>query len=237
MPALKPRGAKDAPRDHYDFDDFMAALPPSHRDAARPMKVRMQTPIKEIALFENMVLEQECTEIGNMVQLCIGQKIADEYSLTRENLMAVRDNLDLSYGRALEVLDCVQSDFAGPGLVPYGCFLRHYEATIGGKPDRGRVPIAERKRIMQKIEDVDPRKVERVWVLAINHQTDYDGGEIYFPTKRTALKLSQGGGVIFNPRLPYGIAPITKGVRRFFAGWATQFNPKWQGLTSHVFVE
>ena len=237
MTALKPRGMKDLPRDHHDFDAFMTNLPPSHRDAARRLSPHLNTPVIEIALFERMVLETQCTEIGNMVQLCIAQKVANEHVLTREDLMTVRDTIDLSYARALEVLDCVQTDFAGPKLVPYGCFLRHYGATIGGKPDPGRTALSERKHVMQRIKHVDPRKIERVWIFSINHADDYEGGEIYFPTKKTALKLTQGAGVIFSPRLPYGIAPVTKGVRRLFCGWAATFNPKWQGLTHHVFVD
>lgn len=233
MTALKPRGKADRRRDHHDYDDFMVNLPPSHRDAARPMKPHLHTRIKDIALFENMVMETECTEIGNLVQTAIGQGMADAKTLTRDDLAAIPTTLDESYARAIEVLDCVQHDFAGPHLLPYGCFLRHYEATLGGQADPGRLPFAEQKRVMERVKDIDPRKIERAWVLAINHPDDYEGGEIYFPTKKTALKLAQGTGVIFNPRLPYGVAPVTKGARRFFAGWATKFNPKWEGLASH----
>lgn len=208
-------------RTHGDFDDFLATLPAQHREACKDLQRDMDTQVMEMHLVEGMIMPDELTQIGNMIQLAIGQGLTQQRGIVRGSDFDAVIDLDPDYWNAREVMITAQVDLAGP-LTPHDCFLRHVEP-----PDEGRIPAPERQNISMK--GVNPNRIKRAWIMAVNENVEHEGGIIYFPTKMTGLKLGAGAALIFNPDLPYGVSPVESGVRRFMMGWASDLNVGWVG--------
>ena len=196
-----------------DYGEFAARLPASHRDALSKKVNRRDTQRKrQMAMIVGLVHEPHLRALGNMIQTAV----ALEMNVTRQIPWAEikKHALMEGYVEVVEMLRCVRNDLSGDEH-PYSTYLR--QDGLGSN----RRPSSERRgEAIRQCPGINPFRVSRCWIMAVND--DYEGGEIYFPTREVAYKLEPGNALVFWPELPYGIAPVTKGVRRLLVGWATK---------------
>ena len=220
----------------HSFDDLLATLPPSHRERLSHKSCRHKSDCKlRMGIVEHLVQSPHLRMLNNMIQTAIAARFTPDLTthakfqssddkVFRGDITAAEMSMqDIArtaifdgYTPIIELLKHVRKDLAG-NEYPYGAFLQHLE--VGAS----RRPFPETRQLAAQTEEHDPSRVSRVWMLAVNE--DYQGGWIYFPTRRTAFQLQPGTAIVWSPKLPYGISPITKGVRRVLVGWATKHKP------------
>ena len=222
------RERREAATDPAVFDRFMAALPPSHREAAASKECTVDTERKmNMTLIRGMVMDPHRRWFGNMLQAAVASGtllLADgsEHVPTDVRLDwpgIQKHAAQQGYLQILELVRAIRADLAGKEH-PYHCYLTHVSPRTTGVG--GRRPARERSETLIQHATINPHRISRVWMLAINEPAEYEGGEVYFPTRQSFVKLTAGDALIFWPTLPYGIAPVTKGVRRLLVGWATK---------------
>lgn len=210
------------------FDRFMAQLPFSHREAALGKECAVDKERKmNMTLVRGMVMDPHRRWFGNMLQAGVASGtllLADgtehvPTEVTFDWPTIQQHAAQQGYLPILELVRALRADLAGKEH-PYHCYLQHHAPRT--KAVGGRLPQRERTKALISHSKINPHRISRVWMLAINGPEDYEGGEVYFPTRQSYVRLDAGDALIFWPTLPYGIAPITKGVRRVLLGWATK---------------
>ena len=214
--------------DAAEFDRFMARLPWSHREAALSKECAVDKERKKnMTLVRNMVLDPHRRWFSNMIQAQVAAGtliLADGSERTPTHVTMDWPGIQkaaaqLGYLTILELVRSIRADLAGKEY-PYHCYLTH--VGVREKAAGGRLPKRERTASLVLNSKVNPRRISRVWMLGVNDRDDFEGGEIYFPTRQSFVKLEAGDALMFWPTLPYGIAPVTKGARRLLIGWATK---------------
>ena len=227
------RRASHATSDHSStdrrtFDRFMAQLPFSHREAALSKECAVDKERKmNMTIVRNLVLGKERRFFANMLQAGVASGtllLADgsEHVPTEVTMdwPTIQKHAAMQgYINVIDLVRSIRADLAGKEH-PYHCYLTHVAPTT--KAVGGRVPKREKTESLLQHAKINPHRISRVWMLAVNEPADYEGGEVYFPTRESYVKLNAGDALIFWPTLPYGIAPVTAGVRRLLIGWATK---------------
>ena len=225
----------------HSYDALLATLPASHRDRLSHRSCGYKPDCKlRMGIVEGLVQSPHLRMLNNMIQNAVAARFTPDLT-THAKFQSSEDKIfsgrltaaemsmaDIAktaifdgYAPIIELLKHIRTDLAGDEY-PYGAFLQHLETGAS------RRPFPEARQLAAKSTEHHPSRVSRVWMMAVNE--DYQGGWIYFPTRRSAFQLQPGTAIIFSPKLPYGISPITKGVRRVIVGWATRHKPSREKL-------
>ena len=221
-----------------DYDEFLASLPASHRDRLSHKSCKPERRArKRMRLIRGFIQEPHLRMLGNMVQNAVAARFTPDltthaaFRSSEDKVfsgalsaceMSMRDVAKTAifdgYAPIIELLKHIRTDLAGKEY-PYGAFLQHLE--LGAS----RRPFPESHQLAAQSDHHHPSRVSRVWMVGINDPAEYEGGWLYFPTQRLAYQIEAGAALVWWPDLPYGISPITTGVRRVLVGWATRHKP------------
>jgi len=206
------------------YDEFWHALPEPYQVEFDPT---LELHRRTVNVRRGLLANHDAQNVMNHFQQCVAvDRLKKSPTLESVELfdlvrMVVTGGGD--WDRSLQLILMVLTDAAGgeeSGEVPSGVrMIQHGEGS-------GRIP-AEDEEGMRPYGLPADGSHSRTWELFLNgverggRYRAFEGGELYFPSREVVVVPSTGTLIMWWPGLPFGVAPVTGGVRRSLRGWCS----------------